>query len=146
MKKYVEPGEAQVAAFVFTEREQDYGGIHLGVPDSSTEGLVGLTDEFAVSPLGHSRRLSLLPVPKDLPEQITPRRYKALVSLRVGTTANSVTRIQVNDGVGTITLSLNGVAEFKRAIKLVHETKGDLLMAGESGLPTDRLWFWPLER
>lgn len=146
MKQYLKLDKAGVTAFLFKEREKDYGGIHLGVPTSSTEILLALTDELAMLPPGHSRSLSLLWVPDDLPRHIAAQRaYQSLDSLRIGTAVNSVTRIQINSGAGIVTLSPHGLAEFKSAITLMHGSHGDLLIAGDSELWTDRLWFWPLE-
>jgi len=147
VKGYLKLDKAGVAAFFFTEREKDYGGIHLGMPTSSTEVLLALTDELAMLPPGHSRSLPLLSVPDDLPRRIVARsRYRPLVSLRIGTAVNSVTRIQINNQAGIVTLSPHGLAKFKSAITLVHGSHGDLLAAGDSGSWTDRLWFWPLEQ
>jgi hypothetical protein len=133
-----------LAAFFFTGREKDYGGIHLGVPASSIGSLVALTEELSRLP-GHSRKLPLYPVPNQLPLQIVDRRCQSLVSLRIGSAVDSITCIEVKSGAGNIVLSPDGLAEFKKAITLVHSAHGDLVLAGKSGSWTDRLWFWPLE-
>lgn|GEM_PF-2350328 len=147
MKGYLKLDKAEVAAFFFTEREKDYGGIHLGVPTSSTEVLLALTDEMTMLPPGHSRSLPLRSVPDDLPRIIVARRgFCPLISLRIGTAVNLVSRIQINNQAGIVTLSPHGLAEFKSAITLVPGSHGDLLVAGASGSWTDRLWFWPLEQ
>jgi hypothetical protein len=146
MHRYLHLDKAPVAAFFFTEREKDYGGIHLGVPISSTEILLALSDEFASLPAGHSRSLPLQPVPQALPRNIVVRcRYRSLVSLRVATAINSVTRIQIDGLVGLITLSAPKLKDFESAIRLMTSCDGDLFIAGNSGSWLDRLWFWPLE-
>lgn len=145
MEGYLKLDKAGIVAFFFTERDKDYGGIHLGVPESSNDALLGLAHELDRLPPGHSRRLSLLPVSDDLPQRIAGRRrYCPLFSLRVGTSPEALTQIQIKKQDGTVMLSPNGLVEFRRAITLMHSSRGDLVLAGNSGLWTDRLWFWSL--
>ncbi len=147
MQRYLKLDKALVAAFFFTEREKDYGGIHLGVPTSSTDVLQALTDELATLPPGHSRGVQLLAVPDDLPRRIIARSgYRPLVALRIGTAVNAVTCIQIEKQAALVELSLQGLADFKIAITAVHSSHGDIVIAGDSGLWMDRLWFWPFER
>lgn len=142
MKAYVRLDGAGVAAFFFTRRERDYGGIHLGVP--KTEALLALVDELSRANPGHSRRVPVLPVPEDLPRSIVRGNvHQSLVSLRIGTSTVLTTRIQIENKAGIVMLSPRGLAEFNQAIALVHGSHGDLLVAGDSGLWTDRLWLWP---
>jgi hypothetical protein len=133
-----------VAAFYFTERTKDYGGIHLGVPRSSTGSLLALTDELDALPTGHSRNVRLLSVGDDLPGSITGRSgHRSLAVLRIGS-ADAVTRILIEKQAGVVALSQTGLSAFRTATASVHDTHGDILIAGDSGLPVDRLWFWPI--
>jgi hypothetical protein len=118
----------------------------MGVPASSINGLLAFTNELVELPLGHSRRLQLRQVPCDLPQSIAARReHCALLSLRIGTAVDSVTRIQIERRRGFVKLSPERVEVFRTAVMSMHDTHGDLLIAGDGGLWTDRLWFWPLE-
>lgn len=135
-----------MAAFIFTEREKDYGGIHLGVPTSSIDVLQALADELTMFPPGHSRGVLLLEVPAELPRRIITRSgYRPLGALRIGTSVNALTRIQIEKRVGLAEFSSQGLVDFKSAIGSLQTSHGDILIAGDSGSWTDRLWFWPFE-
>ena len=145
MWRYLRLDTALVAAFYFAERTKDYGGIHLGVPVSSTGSLLALADELGALPAGHSRSLRLLPVRDELPRMIAGERgYRALTALRVGTARDAVTRILLEEQAGVVALSRAGLSDFRTAVLRVRDGQGDMLIAGESGLSVDRLWFWPL--
>jgi hypothetical protein len=67
-----------------------------------------------------------------------------LTALRIGSAEDAVTRVLLEEGAGQVVLSPAGLSAFRTAITAVHGSHGDMLIAGGSGLPADRLWFWPL--
>jgi hypothetical protein len=134
-----------LTAFVFTFREKDYGGIHLALRPESMPLLLTLMDELEEQPLGHSRRVPLLPTPEDVPRSIAARTgHRPLQALRIGSAADGVTRITIEKDTGLISLSPGSRAEFRRAVAGTAMGVGDTMVAGDSDSWTDRVWLWPM--
>ena len=147
MTGFVKLDHLQVAAFTFTRREKDYGGIWLGVGHGSCRILRALLEELRQQPPGHSRSVPLCAVPPQLPEAIRRggrRIHRPLTALRIGAAADGKTRFSVTGDSGWIALSPAALIELGHQLDELERGVGDLGMGGDSGEWGDRLRIWPL--
>jgi hypothetical protein len=132
-----------VAALVFTTREKDYGGIHLGVSAADAPALSQLLESLAHAPPGRERRLAVGHDVTALAGRIFPRgRFSPLTSLRVHL-ADHV-QISIEDGAGLVALTASAVQVVAQRATAVHTSGGDSCIVGDPRVWTDRLWIWPL--
>lgn len=132
-----------VAAVVFSVREKDYGGVHLGVAAADVMMLTLVLESLASGQPGHVRGLTIGQDPRILARQIFPGgRFLALTSLRLQR-ADRV-RVSVNNSTGLVELTVTAAQATGDLVARVHATGGDACLVGDSGAWTDRLWLWPL--
>jgi hypothetical protein len=135
--------QLMVAALVFTTREKDYGGIHLGVSAAGAPTLSQLFASLAHAPPGRERRLAIDHDVAALARQIFPRgRFSPLTLLRVHL-ADHV-QISVEDGAGLVALTASAAQVVGERVAAAHTTRGDSCIVGDPRSWTDRLWIWPL--
>ena len=138
-------GELQVtvAALVFTTREKDYGGVHLGVRAADARRLHQLLESISRAQPGHTRRLAISRDAAVLAGQIFPRgRFSALTSLRLQR-ADRV-RVSIEARAGVVELTAAAARAAGDRVAMSDTTGGDSCIVGDSGAWTDRLWIWPL--
>jgi hypothetical protein len=135
--------QVTVAALVFTTREKDYGGVHLGVGAADATRLQQLLESISRAQPGHTKRLAIGRDAAVLAEQIFPRgRFSGLTSLRL-LRADRV-RVSVEARAGTVELTASAARAVGDRVAMAHTTGGDSCIVGDSGAWTDRLWIWPL--
>jgi hypothetical protein len=135
--------QLMVTALVFTTREKDYGGIHLGVSAAGAPALSRLFASLAHAPPGRERRLAVGHDVAAFARQIFPRgRFFPLTLLRVHI-ADRV-RISVEDGAGLVALTASAAQVVGERVAVAHATGGDCCIVGDPRSWTDRLWIWPL--
>jgi hypothetical protein len=143
--KFVRLDAVRVAAFFFTTRPKDYGGVHLGVSPADAATLDALLDELARYPPGHTRRVPVTAPPATLPARILPRgHHEPLQGLRIGTPIDGRTSVYVTSGEATIRLAPAALARFRALLDEAFHTGGDMCLAGDSEEWNDRLWVWPM--
>jgi predicted Zn-dependent protease len=141
--KLLDLGDLRIAAFAFTTREKDYGGLHLGVSTRDATTLIALLDEIKAAQPGYSRRVPILGRPGDLPQQIYARgAYELVHGLRLGGSVDERTRIQMEGAAALVQLSQRDVAQLRNLLADLHRTGGDVCLAGDPSDWRDRLWIW----
>lgn len=133
-----------VAAFAFTTREKDYGGLHLVVGTGDVEILVALIAELGAAAPGHSRSLRLTGVPSEVPERIFARgAWRAFDSLRLGRAEDGGTRVEAGQTSAAAFLDGADLRHLERLVREALSSGGDQCIAGRTSSWTDRLWVWP---
>jgi hypothetical protein len=132
-----------VTALVFTTREKDYGGIHLGIKAERAPGLIQILASLAHAPPGRERRLRIDLDAASLAGRIFPGgRFSPLTLLRVHL-ADRV-RIAVEHHVGLVALTAAAAKVVSDRVAAAHATGGDSCIVGDPGVWTNRLWIWPV--
>jgi len=130
---------ARVVAVVFGEREKDYGGVHIGVDAAAVPKLRAML----VTLRRGAHSLTLAEPPADFAGHIvaehSPRPLR-----RLDFAAGDATRVTLGEASALVELSSAGMHAVSMALDRVAKGEGDLVVAGDSDVATDRLHWWPL--
>jgi hypothetical protein len=132
-----------LVALVFSVREKDYGGLHLGVAAVDVTPLEMFLKSITSAKPGRAQSVSVSSDAQILAMRILPHgRFQALSSLQFQRSGQ--VRISVNSRKGVVELTAPAAEALGDLLARVHTSGGDTCIIGDSNTWSDRLWLWPL--